>query len=234
MKNLRGTYVHRGDAMRARQSRKRIFIALGFVTALGVVAAGHRPAPTDALAAETEGSTFGFSLTSNASLRSELETTKGQLDLLRAQMDRADRIISYSGRFNVPADIATPVYDIAQAEGIDPELAFRLVSLESDFNPHARSPVGAIGLTQVMPSTAHFFDKNLRAEHLADPKTNLRIGFRYLRTLMHNYNGNVKLALLAYNRGEVAVARALKSGVNPTNGYDRIVMKGYKGKGIVD
>jgi soluble lytic murein transglycosylase-like protein len=62
---------------------------------------------------------------------------------------------------------------------------------------------------------------------------NLRIGFRYLRTLVDEY-GDVNLALLVYNRGEVAVRTATAQGINPTNGYDRILMRGYKGKGVVN
>jgi soluble lytic murein transglycosylase-like protein len=124
--------------------------------------------------------------------------------------------------------------DVAQAEGIDPELAFRLVKLESDFNVHATSPVGALGLTQVMPSTARFYDRGITAQRLYDPNTNLRIGFRYLRGLVNEYNGNVGLALVVYNRGPAAVAKSQALGNNPSNGYDRILTKGYRGRGIVD
>ena len=63
----------------------------------------------------------------------------------------------YSSRYHIGADLAGSVYDIALAEGIEPELAFRLVKVESDFNEHASSSAGALGLTQVMPSTAQFF-----------------------------------------------------------------------------
>ena len=58
------------------------------------------------------------------------------------------------------------------------------MKLESDFNPHATSPVGAIGLTQVMPATARFYVKGITREGLYDPNTNLRVGFRYLRGLV--------------------------------------------------
>ena len=62
----------------------------------------------------------------------------------------------------------------------------------------------------------------------------MRIGFRYLRALIGEYDGNAKLALLVYNRGEVAVKNALHAGVDPSNGYDRIVTRDYKGKGVID
>ena len=64
--------------------------------------------------------------------------------------------------------------------------------------------------------------------------TNLRIGFRYLRTLVREYKGNVQLALLVYNRGPVAVQASREQGLDPSNGYERIVMKGYKGRGVID
>ena len=48
------------------------------------------------------------------------------------------------------------------------------------------------------------------------------------------YKGNVQLALLVYNRGGVAVELDRELGINPSNGYDRIVMKDYKGKGVLD
>jgi soluble lytic murein transglycosylase-like protein len=117
---------------------------------------------------------------------------------------------------------------------VDPELAFRLVRLESEFNPKAVSKVGALGLTQLMPSTAKLYDKTVTREKLFVPEVNLRVGFKYLRTLLDMYKGNVRLALLAYNRGEDAVWRDVRAGINPGNGYDLSVMQGYKGKGRID
>jgi len=167
-------------------------------------------------------------------LREELDSTRGEMDLLRARYERADRIIQYSSRFAIPANLAMHVLDASIAEGIDPELAFRLVKLESEFNPRATSSVGAIGLTQMMLPTARYYERSITREKLYDTKTNLRIGFRYLRGLIGQYHGNAKLALLVYNRGEVAVNHALQAGLDPSNGYDRILTKGYKGKGIVE
>ncbi len=170
----------------------------------------------------------------NARLRGDLETAKGDLDLARAQLARWGNIYNLSAQYHVGADLAANIYDIALAEGIEPELGFRLVRAESEFNPHATSPVGAIGLTQVMPATARFFEKGITRERLYDQKTNLRVGFRYLRTLVREYKGSVRTALLVYNRGPVAVESLKKIGANPSNGYDRLVMRGYTGKGVVD
>ena len=92
--------------------------------------------------------------------------------------------------------------------------------------------VGALGLTQLMPSTAVQIERGLSRDELFNAKTNLRVGFRYLRSLIDQYKGNVHLALLAYNRGEDAVWRDVRAGVNPGNGYDRYVMRDYKGNGL--
>jgi soluble lytic murein transglycosylase-like protein len=85
-----------------------------------------------------------------------------------------------------------------------------------------------------MPSTARLLEKGVTRDDLFNPNTNLRVGFGYLRGLIKLYKGNVHLALLAYNRGEDAVSRDLKQGVNPGNGYDHFVMRDYKGKGTID
>lgn len=187
------------------------------------------------MAAELHHSSHFFGLGGESDkLRSELETTKGDLNLVRAQLDRATRILQFSSRYKVTGDLATSIFDIALEEGIDPDLAFRLVRQESDFNEHATSPKGAVGLTQVMPATARFFRKGVTRDGLYDAKTNLHVGLRYLRTLVDQYHGNVNLALLVYNRGEVAVQDAIRAGENPTNGYDRQVMRGYKGSGVIE
>src|SRR5256885_11912924 len=86
-------------------------------------------------------------------LRQQLDAKQGELEVARLQLDRVDAIMQYSTHYRLPADMATAVYDVALSEGIDPGLAFRLVKVESGFNPPAISHVGAIGLTQVLPST---------------------------------------------------------------------------------
>jgi soluble lytic murein transglycosylase-like protein len=174
-----------------------------------------------------------FSLGDSRKLRQELESAKGELSLVRAQYERAAKIMQYSNKYGVTAAMAGKVFDASLREGIDPELAFRLVRLESEFNEHAISKVGAVGLTQLMPSTARQLEKGVTREQLFNGETNLRVGFRYLRSLLDMYKGNVNLALLAYNRGEDAVWRDVRAGVDPGNGYDRWVMKDYKGKGLM-
>ena len=234
MRNLRGTYVHRGDVARRRKRLKRGLSAAAAAAVVAIVLATRHPGTANAeVARQSSGFSLGFG-SGTRELREELDSTRGEMDLLRAQYERADRIIHYSSRFSIPANLATRILDASMAEGIDPELAFRLVKLESDFNPRATSPVGALGLTQMMLPTARYYEHDITREKLYDPTTNLRIGFRYLRGLIGQYHGNAKLALLVYNRGEVAVNNALHAGVDPSNGYDRILTKGYKGKGVVE
>jgi soluble lytic murein transglycosylase-like protein len=150
------------------------------------------------------------------------------------------RILRYTARFPVSHQLAEKIVEVAHAEGLDPELAFRLIRVESRFHERARSPQGALGLTQVMPSTARRMDRSLRSdEQILDPRTNLQLGFRYLRTMIDRYGGDVRLALLAYNRGPGAVDRALAAGLDPENGYSRKVLgtrpgNRYEGTGVVE
>ncbi len=234
MKNLRGTYVHRGDAYRRRKRIKRSALALSFFGAVAFVVGNRNPAAPAAEAAPVHRAGFKIDVSTDRSLSFALDSARGELELVRTQLERAQKVIGYSSRYGIGADLAGTIVDVASAEGIDPELAFRLVKLESDFNVRATSPVGAVGLTQVMPATAKYFQKGITREKLYDPQTNLRIGFRYLRGLVNEYDGNVKLALLVYNRGPVAVAKSRAQGDNPSNGYDRILTKGYSGSGVME
>lgn len=151
---------------------------------------------------------------------------QGELDLTRLELGRLNVVIENSERYRIPADLAAKIYDIALAEGIEPRLAFSLVNVESDFSRSAISPKGALGLTQLMPSTARFFEPRIQRSDLFDPDTNLRIGFRFLKELIAKYNGNVDLALHAYNRGPAVVDKVVASGGNPANGYADAVMRG--------
>ena len=229
MRNLRGTYVHRGDGERRLRRLKHALLLVGTFGAATLLA--ESPEPQEAMASSTG---FSFSLgDGSGQLKSDLQNAQGELDLAKVQLDRMHKVFAYSSRYGIGADLAASIYEIALAEGIDPELAFRLVNVESEFNEKAVSPVGAVGLTQLMLPTARYFDKGVTREKLYDRETNLRIGFRYLRGLVRSYKGDLKLALLVYNRGPVAVEHALTAGQDPANGYDRVILKGYEGKGLV-
>ena len=233
MRNLRGTYVHRGDAARKRRRISQALFLAGTVLATFAVVKSRYTATANAAPAVT-GSRSLFEIGGARKLRDELESAKGELTVAKARYERAEKIMQYSTKYGITAGLAGSVFDASLREGIDPELAFRLVRLESEFNPRAVSKVGALGLTQLMPSTAKMLDKKVVSrEQLFNPQTNLRVGFRYLRSLLDMFKGDVNLALLAYNRGEDAVWRDVRAGVDPGNGYDRWVMTDYKGKGLM-
>ena len=95
------------------------------------------------------------------------------------------------------------IADAAQRNRVDPALVKAVIRAESDFVPFARSPKGALGLMQLMPATARLHN----VWSVFEPKDNIEGGVRHLRLLLDQYNGNVKLALAAYNAGDGAVER---------------------------
>ena len=141
----------------------------------------------------------------------------------------AQSIDEYS-EYGLERALAEQIYDSAVENEIDPNIAFGLVRAESSFKNSSTSPVGAVGLTQLMPKTASWLQPGVTRAELRDPDTNLRIGFKYLRQLIDKYEGDTKLALIAYNRGPGTVDRELKRGGNPDNGYADFV-EGRKNHG---
>lgn len=91
---------------------------------------------------------------------------------------------------------------VAIKHGIDPELVHAVIQAESNYQPRAKSPVGARGLMQVMPETARDFG----ITNLYDPERNLEAGVQYLKFLLTRFD--VKQAIAAYNAGPTAVRRA--------------------------
>jgi len=152
----------------------------------------------------------------------------------RESLGRWHRIYTYSATYRIKPELARRIYDAATTAGIEPELGFRLIRVESVFDTRAVSSAGALGLTQLMLGTAREFEPRVTREQLLDPDVNLRIGFKYLRGLIREYKGDLKLALLVYNRGPVAVQKSLSMGLSPANGYESIVTKGYRGRGYLD
>ena len=97
-----------------------------------------------------------------------------------------------------------PLIDQVAAEhAVDARLLHAIVTVESAYNPQARSHAGALGLMQVVPATG----KRFGASNLLDPLQNLRAGTAYLVWLNKRFNGNLELMLAAYNAGEGAVQR---------------------------
>jgi soluble lytic murein transglycosylase-like protein len=130
--------------------------------------------------------------------------------------------------YDLSDELAAQIYQAAVANDIDPHLAFGLVRTESEFKDYATSHVGAVGLTQLMVPTARWFKKNATAADLRDSETNLEIGFSYLNELIDRYDGDVELALTAYNRGTGTVDRVLQRGGDPDNGYAGKVLAGSR------
>ncbi|MDR7487021.1 MAG: lytic transglycosylase domain-containing protein [Armatimonadota bacterium] len=91
----------------------------------------------------------------------------------------------------------------AAAAGVDPLLLLALVREESRYDPAAVSPARAVGLTQLLPSTAQTIasDATIGVARLTDPALNLTLGARYLRAQLDRFNGDLRLALAAYNAG---------------------------------
>lgn len=149
-----------------------------------------------------------------------------RIALTQEEQARADQVDQAVERYNISRDLAEDIYDIARETNIEPRLAYGLVRTESTFNERAVSPVGARGLTQVMPRTAAWLVPGTRTQDLYDRQTNLRLGFKYLDQMIDKYKGDVRLALLAYNRGPGTVDKVLKRGGNPDNGYADKVLRG--------
>jgi soluble lytic murein transglycosylase-like protein len=138
----------------------------------------------------------------NASKRDALDNAGG----MRQRLVRA--VLQHP---SVPT-VEPLIRQAATRHGVDPALVKAVIAAESGFNPQAVSPKGAIGLMQVIPDTGARYGvtgdaRRTAAQKLADPKTNIATGVRYLSDLLRMFSGNLELVLAAYNAGEGAVQK---------------------------
>ncbi len=108
------------------------------------------------------------------------------------------RLKGFSARGEKTEKLLHPfIIEVADEHEIDPDLIKAIIWAESSFNPNAVSQKGALGLMQLMPSTA----RSLGVKDCMNPKKNIGAGVRYFKELMHEFDGDEKLALAAYNAG---------------------------------
>lgn len=111
--------------------------------------------------------------------------------------------------FQTKHKIAHSIYQASSQTGLSENLLFELIKKESSFRPNAISPMGARGLTQLMPSTAKHFC-NLALSEIHDIEKNISCGAQYLSLMLKDFNGDLQLALVAYNTGPAPIHKIQK------------------------
>jgi len=102
-----------------------------------------------------------------------------------------------------PGRYRSHILAAAEETRVDPALIHAVITVESGYNPSARSSAGAVGLMQLMPATA----KRYGVKNRLDPAQNIHGGARYLRDLQVMFGNNLQLVLAAYNAGEESVMK---------------------------
>ncbi|MBU2702011.1 soluble lytic murein transglycosylase-like protein [Sporomusaceae bacterium BoRhaA] len=123
------------------------------------------------------------------------------------------------------SDIIKMIQLAAKKNGVDPKLAQAIARAESDYSPSAVSSAGAVGVMQLMPETA----ASLGVRDIQDPRQNIDGGVQYLKQMLTTFNGDVSMAVAAYNAGPQAVKNY--NGVPPyseTQAYVQKVLSYYR------
>lgn len=152
--------------------------------------------------------------------------------------------VSWFMRYLYPLKYEKSIVTYSNEYNVDPYLIAAVIRIESGFSPRAVSSKGAVGLMQIMPTTAKWAAEkmdipNFTVDSLINPDVNIRIGTWYLSHLLNEFDGDATLALAAYNGGRSNVLEWIKSGqiqgnmvenipFQETRGFVAKVKKAYK------
>ena len=167
------------------------------------------------------------------------KSVKSASGTMKAARSAAAEVNQYIGESNLTGNVNfvrgmgfsaeavdTAIEQAAARHNVDPNLVRSVVKVESNFNPNAVSRKGAMGLMQLMPSTA----RQLHVTNPFDPSQNVDAGVRHLKQLLESYGGDVNLSLAAYNAGSGAVARSAGiPRIAETRAYVRRITEIYYG-----
>jgi soluble lytic murein transglycosylase-like protein len=200
-----------------RSSRTSAVLCTAALTAL--LTLGTRLAEPDLFRADP--------VSPESSTRAASASTRDRVD--SGDPRHAMRITAFARRYDIETQLSRQIYEAAQAERVSPALAFGLVLVESRFDPEAVGTHGAVGLTQIRTATAREMVPRVLASDLTAPALNLRLGFRYLHTLLDRFDQDVMLALAAYNSGPTRVEQQIARGQAPSTAYARKVLRNVEG-----
>ncbi len=200
------------------------FNALCFVVLLAVagLACARFLAPAEAPAAPAELLAAGAPVDALAQRNLGAAWTEARLRQTRSWSD--ERIGAFARRYGIAHQLSRQIYEAARSERVDPALAYSLVKVESGFDPRAVGPSGSVGLTQLQPRTARSLAPHVSPEDLYSPRLNLRLGFRYLRSMLERFDDRA-LALAAYNGGPGRVESHLSQGRSARTSYALKVLR---------
>ncbi len=147
--------------------------------------------------------------------------------LVMKRLERRGRRLTPDERHRV----AHTILEASRRYDVSPALVLAVIEIESAYNPHAVSPVGALGLMQIMPRTGQELAERTGETwqgtgSLFEPELNIRLGVAYLRELIDRYD-SVRAALAAYNWGPGRIDGFLRNGSGLPAEYPDLVLGAY-------